>query len=775
MTPTKRHKARVEVMIESTAIHKILPSFDEDGIEHPAERADLRRYTRAKLAIAGQLRALMELLRRRASESRVRRSEGLLAKLAEDRFTLAVLGNFNRGKSSLMNAIIGQALLPVGTQPLTSAVTVLKYGPVERLIIRREGSQLPEVQPVATLSDFVTERGNPGNRKRVKTAILELPLAFLRRGLEFVDTPGVGSPIEANTATTRAFLPECDAVLFVVGADTPLDDAELAFLQDTRDQARKIFFILNKIDLCADDEDRQKCARTIENKIREKMGVDKLRIFPVSAKMGLAEKLGAQQSQSNSGLPAFEESLSAFLSSEKAAVLLVTIIDRALRLVAEEGWEIELSKRGREIGPASRHKKLELVRQTFERLNRDRTALFDQLRACLIRRVKALLSPLLTAFVESQRTLANQTIKRAVIRFGWQLGEDCSSWYGDLALSTARAAMDSWMREHLQNLDLNSDEEANSLWEQILANERERPHIAAGAFGLPAVDGNEPVPPLHIELGIGTPVLRQFTWNPRGRLWQMLPAALARNRLTNVLLAESLRMFVSLEHDAVVSIEKEVIDAVERLERESTDRGEETEGRFTAAINGARFPRRTLSPVAELPEEAGWGERALRNVRKRLLGIQEQILNGGPQTSAEINVRPDISSEVSSPKLREVEVAIGDRLKTRGCPVCDYLVDVAFNFFAEEQFALYVDENAQAAFSMIRGFCPLHLWQLHAVSSPVSASGGLPLSSEKLLDDFCVPMAKAIQRSFHSRPKNAVFASFWAARKGTSSRSWLSF
>jgi hypothetical protein len=111
-----------------------------------------------------------------------------------------------------MNAIIGRDLLPTGVLPLTSAITVLKYSPKERLTIIKEGALFPEEVPLSSLAEYVTEKGNPGNAKKVARASLELPLPFLRRGLEFVDTPGIGSAIEANTATTYGFLPQSDAV-----------------------------------------------------------------------------------------------------------------------------------------------------------------------------------------------------------------------------------------------------------------------------------------------------------------------------------------------------------------------------------------------------------------------------------------------------------------------------------------------------------------------------------------------------------------------------------
>jgi len=214
-----------------------------------SEPSTLKDYSRSKLALAGQLRLLREAFKKSDDAASEKQCEELMVKLAEDRFTLAVLGQFKRGKSSLMNAIIGRELLPTGVLPLTSAITKLKFGPQERLVVEREGLIWPEELSLTRLDDYVTERGNPGNQKRVKSATVEVPVPFLRRGLEFVDTPGVGSAIVANTATTYAFLPQCDAVLFVTSVDTPLTRTELEFLKEIRQHVHKIFFVVNKTDL----------------------------------------------------------------------------------------------------------------------------------------------------------------------------------------------------------------------------------------------------------------------------------------------------------------------------------------------------------------------------------------------------------------------------------------------------------------------------------------------------------------------------------------------
>ncbi len=296
----------------------------------------LRVYTHTKLAVADRLRMIRGSLATLGHEKAEKQVEELMIKLAEDRFVLAVLGQFKRGKSSLMNAIIGQELLPAGVLPLTSAITVLKYGPAERLVINRDSSIFPEELPVSSLPEYVTERDNPGNRKKVKTACLELPVPFLRRGVEFVDTPGIGSAIMANTATTYGFLPECDAVLFVTSADIPMTSAELDFLKEIREYADKIFFVLNKTDLVSGME-LEEVVGFVTETIRTTLGTVNVKIFPVSARLALDAKMsGDVLADEEWGLKSLEEELASFLSGEKMETLLAAIARKALRILDEE-------------------------------------------------------------------------------------------------------------------------------------------------------------------------------------------------------------------------------------------------------------------------------------------------------------------------------------------------------------------------------------------------------------------------------------------------------
>lgn len=311
----------------------------------------LKAYTQVKLTLASQLRIIREAFAALGRETEERQCGELIVKLAEDRFTLAVLGQFKRGKSSLMNAIIGRELLPTGVLPLTSAITILKYGPKERLVVQRENWGFPDELPLTALADYVTEKGNPSNTKRIKTASVELPIPFLRRGVEFVDTPGVGSTISANTDTTYNFLPACDAVLFVTSVDTPMTSLELAFLNDIREYVHKIFFVINKTDLVPPSEQAE-VLEFVKETIRKCTGHNHAKVFPISARNGLAARLvGDAALYEQSGLKMLEEALASFLSEEKSTTFLTAITHKALHILEGSAFKNPLEKRSLPLTP----------------------------------------------------------------------------------------------------------------------------------------------------------------------------------------------------------------------------------------------------------------------------------------------------------------------------------------------------------------------------------------------------------------------------------------
>jgi predicted GTPase len=689
----------------------------------------LRAYMNLKLALAEQLRWLMEILKKRGSDALIRRCQELMVKLAEDRFTLAIVGQFKRGKSSLMNAIIGRDLLPVGVLPLTSAITVLKFGPVEQLVIERENSNFADVVPVSELPDYVTERGNPGNCKRVKTARLEVPLPFLRRGLEFVDTPGVGSSIEANTGTTYTFLPECDAVLFVTSVESPFAGVEKDFLRAIREHVRKIFFIVNKTDLLADARERDEIFDFIRSTIREQMGTDTVKIVPVSARVGIAATLAHDaEAFARSGLKDLHETLAEFLADAKASVLLSAIADKALRLIEAETGELELCKKARSLTKTDLRRRLDTLKLQLRQQEAARNEVMAKLRDHLLKHTESVLHTELGSLFLTRRSRVASWIERVTARAGWRLCEPVSRRCADGFIRRLRAETWRWLRHRIERLGFASDERTRELQRQLQSDLSEIPTLAAAAFDLPQKRGPETAGdfPWRIRPEIESPFLANFTWMPCIPEWlRFLPVRLARRSLRALLETDFAAMLTSFQDATLDFVVSRVDDAIGSLAVSVNTRAGEIETRLIAAITGERPPRPAWQQAMPPLAEVGWGDAELDSVRQRLLTIHDGI---APQASEHAAKREMIEQATvmpsKQPPPRVVESDLAKALKTRGCPVCDHLVDVAWNFFADWQYAISTDEKSQEKFAAEHGFCPLYTWQLIGFSSPTGSSVG---------------------------------------------------
>ncbi|AFM24861.1 enolase [Desulfomonile tiedjei DSM 6799] len=253
----------------------------------------------------------------------------LRERLEEGRFHLAVLGQFKRGKSTLLNAFLGEALLPTSVVSLTAIPTFLQYGP--KILVRvsyqdnrpaREFSGESLKDLVSILEGFVTEKGNPKNRLGVLHVDIFHPAQILQHGVVLIDTPGIGSTFTHNTEATLNFLPQCDAALFVVSADPPLTEVEAEFLKNVHSRVSRLFFIFNKVDYLSAEE-LQEAVGFFKRVLTEKtQSSNDHPIFCVSARRGLDSKLIDDPGLwTDSGLCEVENHLVGFLVSEKANAL----------------------------------------------------------------------------------------------------------------------------------------------------------------------------------------------------------------------------------------------------------------------------------------------------------------------------------------------------------------------------------------------------------------------------------------------------------------------
>lgn len=212
-------------------------------------------------------------------------ARALAERVAEGRFFVACLGQFKRGKSTLMNALVGARVVPTGVAPVTSVVTVLRFGP-PRARVRLADEPWREVDP-SSLGEYVSEEANPENVKRVTAVERFVPSPLLEGGLCLVDTPGVGSVFAGNTAEVRAFVPHIDAALVVLGGDPPISGEELALIESAAAQVRDVLFVLNKVDRLSDEE-RREARRFTEAVLASRLPALPRRVFEVSAAERLA-------------------------------------------------------------------------------------------------------------------------------------------------------------------------------------------------------------------------------------------------------------------------------------------------------------------------------------------------------------------------------------------------------------------------------------------------------------------------------------------------------
>jgi GTP-binding protein EngB required for normal cell division len=167
---------------------------------------------------------------------------------AHDGIDVAVFGRFKAGKSSFLNHLTGQAVLPIGVVPLTAVITRLRYGPGERTEVRFLDGRV-ETVPVGDIGLFVGENENPENRKQVAAVEVELPELKPLTPLQFVDTPGLGSAFAHNTEVALNWLPNVGAAIVAISSDAPLSERDLALLDELRRHTPKIVLLLTKADL----------------------------------------------------------------------------------------------------------------------------------------------------------------------------------------------------------------------------------------------------------------------------------------------------------------------------------------------------------------------------------------------------------------------------------------------------------------------------------------------------------------------------------------------
>jgi GTP-binding protein EngB required for normal cell division len=281
------------------------------------------------------------------------RLRALHRRLEHERLQLAVLGQFKRGKSTFINALLGAALLPTGVIPLTAVATFIAWRRTPLVAVRfKGGARSGEFAPQTTdeirnvLFRFVAEEANPENRLGVERVDLFYPADILADGTVIIDTAGVGSTLRHNTEAALQVLPECDAAFFVVSPDPPITEVELEYLRHLKSKTARVFFVLNKADYLRPDE-RCSVIEFLQKVLAENSLIDADgRIFCISAGDGLdAKRNGDNQMLKSSGITELEDHLVRALASDKNRWLEDAIRRKAGDILAQASVELGLRMR----------------------------------------------------------------------------------------------------------------------------------------------------------------------------------------------------------------------------------------------------------------------------------------------------------------------------------------------------------------------------------------------------------------------------------------------
>ena len=232
---------------------------------------------------------------------------GLRDRLRAARLRVLVAGEAKRGKSTLVNALLGRPVLPAGVTPLTSLPTTVRYGRDEEVrAVFADGRA--ERFPLSALGDLVTERHNPGNRRNLSSVTVLVDVPVLARGIELVDTPGIGSVYAHNTTTAETALETMDAAVFVLTADPPVSASERELMARVAARSVRMFVVLNKADYLAPGE----LAEAVEftGQVAGEATGEPVRVYPLSARAALTPG-------NDPGFAAFHADFTGYLDRER--------------------------------------------------------------------------------------------------------------------------------------------------------------------------------------------------------------------------------------------------------------------------------------------------------------------------------------------------------------------------------------------------------------------------------------------------------------------------
>lgn len=295
--------------------------------------SDFQESKRGALAALREVAEIAEQSGARSLSHKLRADR--IPRLEDERFHLVVLGEFNHGKTTFVNALLGRDVLPTSVTPTTALIHKIEYGAEPgATVVSKDGTRTDFA--IDRIGDYVV--GGAGVVDDVQHVEVRYPSALLESGVVLVDTPGVNDLNEARAEITYGYIPRSDAVLFLLDAGQILKESEREFVSGKLlgGSRNKVIFIVNKVDLLTDQEREEALAYA-----RLNLGklLDQPRVYSVSAEKAV------EGDREASGLDPFVTDLRAFLSDERGRVLLDNALEEGLRTASMLRTGVEIQRR----------------------------------------------------------------------------------------------------------------------------------------------------------------------------------------------------------------------------------------------------------------------------------------------------------------------------------------------------------------------------------------------------------------------------------------------
>ncbi|PPJ63947.1 dynamin family protein [Cuspidothrix issatschenkoi] len=378
----------------------------------------------------------LEKLRRFSQKLKLTKSIGLiddvLQRIEQRTFSIAVVGEFKRGKSTFINALLGQEILPSDILPCSATLNRVTYGvKPEVKIIFKDGNQ--EQIPIEKLNDYVTKLTPESEitAQSIKEAIVYYPIPYCQNNIDVIDTPGLNDD-QNMTEVTLSVLPQVDAAIMIILAQSPFSQFERDLLENkllTNDLGR-VIFVVNIWDSYT-PEQTERILQSVKNRIqkyvleraenqfgkdseeytiyKQKIGTPK--VFGIYIKQALeAKQKGDQNLLFQSGFKQFEVALEKFLTQERGVILLEVPANRVITSSKEILTTINIQESAlamkQEEFQAAREKSLAEIAAIRERQTTE-FRLIDGAAA----NVKLLVRPLISNFSTELKQAAEEAIR----------------------------------------------------------------------------------------------------------------------------------------------------------------------------------------------------------------------------------------------------------------------------------------------------------------------------------------------------------------------------